>query len=530
MRFKVAALFARCQAPAWECSPASSRQLLPASPKAPTVGAYLLHPCSRSFPRPGKLELVGPEFPSGSLGTRVTGVQASPASISKACSLRIKPDFLFLAALLCCVVASPYAHAGQPVVRVWTHVGIYSNEYNALKASADRYNNSHKNYRIDIVASTYRNYDEQVNNEAVNGSLPCLLETDGPFLYALAWRGYLQPIGRLLPKALLDDMLPSILAQGRYDGRLYSIGQFDSGLALWGNRRLLVQAGVRIPTLDTPWTLDEFEQALDKLSRLPGANAAIDMGTYIHSGEFYPYAYAPVLQGFGGDLIERDSYRSAKGVLDGPQSVAAMTHFQQWFKKGWARAGTVLSEADGRRQIGLTRDYEVSFNDFTNGKVALAWLGHWQYRDYSAKLGRDLILLPLPDFGRGIKTGMGSWSWAMSSTCPDPRAAADFLIHLMSEQEMLSMTERNGAVPARRSVLAKSPLYGERGPLRLYARQLNAGLAVQRPNTPAYSSISKVFSNAVAAIIGGSDVQAELSRAVELIDSNIADNRGYPND
>jgi len=190
----------------------------------------------------------------------------------------------------------------------------------------------------------------------------------------------------------------------------------------------------------------------------------------------------------------------------------------------------VLSEADGRRQIGLTRDYEVSFNDFTNRKVALSWLGHWQYRGYSAKLGRDLILLPLPDFGRGIKTGMGSWSWAMSSTCPHPRAAADFLNHLMSEREMLSMTKRNGAVPARRSVLAKSPLYGERGPLSLYARQLNAGMAVQRPNTPAYSTISKVFSNAVAAIIGGGNVQTELSYAAELIDRNIADNRGYPND
>src|SRR5687767_15335853 len=43
------------------------------------------------------------------------------------------------------------------------------------------------------------------------------------------------------------------------------------------------------------------------------------------------------------------------------------------------------------------------------GRVALSWTGHWKYPSYRAALGRDLILLPLPDFGHGVKTGMGSW-------------------------------------------------------------------------------------------------------------------------
>lgn len=329
----------------------------------------------------------------------------------------------------------------------------------------------------------------------------------------MAWSGYLQPIDRLMPKPLLDDVLPSILAQGRYDGRLYSLGQFDSGLALWGNRRLLDKAGVRIPTLHAPWTLAEFEQVLDKLSKLPGAAAAIDMGAVKGSDEFYAYAYSPILQGFGGDLIERNHYRSAKGVLDGPQSVAAMTRLQQWLKKGWFRDNA-----------------ESVVDDFVNGKVALAWFGHWQYSWYSRQLGKDLVLLPMPDFGHGIKTGMGSWSWAISSTCKEPEGAADFLSFLMSEREILRMTAVNGAVPGRRSVLVKSPLYGERGPLKLYVQQINAGLAVPRPQTPAYRTISKMFANAAAAIIAGADVQTELSRAAAEIDRDIAENRGYAND
>jgi len=400
---------------------------------------------------------------------------------------------------------------GVKTVSLWSYSGVNNGEYAALKASVDRYNASRHGYRIEAMPSTFKRYDEHIDVAAETGALPCLLQADVSFLYAMAWRGYLQPIDQLIPKPLLADMLPSILAQGRYDGRLYSLGQFDSGLALWGNRRLLVKAGVRIPTLQAPWTLAEFEQVLDKLGKLPGAVAAIDMGTFSGTGEFYSYAYSPILQGFGGDLIERNHYRSAKGVLDGAESVAAMSHFQHWLKKGWFRDKAVA-------------------DDFVNGKVALSWFGHWQYRWYSGALGKDLVLLPMPDFGHGIKTGMGSWSWAISSTCKEPAGAADFLTYLMSEREILRMTAVNGAVPGRRSALAKSPLYGESGPLRLYAQQINAGLTVPRPQTPAYRMISDIFSKAAAAIIAGADVQTELSRAAALIDRDIAGNRGYLND
>ncbi|MFZ2405039.1 MAG: extracellular solute-binding protein, partial [Methylobacter sp.] len=404
------------------------------------------------------------------------------------------------------------AEGSVKTVSLWTYSGVNTGEYAVLKASVERYNAGRHGYYIEALPSTIKRYDERIQEAAEAGTLPCLLQADASLLYAMAWSGYLQPIDQLMPKPLLDDMLPSILAQGRYDDRLYSLGQFDSGLALWGNRRLLDKAGVRIPTLQAPWTLAEFEQVLDKLSKLPGAAAAIDMGAVEGYGEFYAYAYSPILQGFGGDLIERNRYRSAKGVLDGPQSVAAMTRLQQWQKKGWFR---------GEKSVA---------DDFVNGKVALAWFGHWQYLWYSRELGKDLALLPMPDFGHGIKTGMGSWSWAISSTCKEAGGAADFLNFLMSEKEILRMTLVNGAIPARRSVLAKSPLYGERGPLRLYVQQLNAGLAVPRPQTPAYRTISKVFAGAAVAIIAGADVQTELSRAAAEIDRDIAENRGYAND
>lgn len=405
---------------------------------------------------------------------------------------------------------STFARADIPIINVWTHEAANTPAFAALKAAAETFNHAQNKRKINIVPSIYRYYDERVQSAAITGALPCVLDIDGPFLPVFAWRGYLQSIDKFVTRPLLDDLLPTIIVQGTYNGRLYTLGQFESGLGLWANKRYLAEVGARIPTIDAPWNLDEFEQILDSLTALDDVDYALDLALYTRRGEFYSYALAPIVQGFGGDLVTRDANPTAKGVLDGAQSVEALKHFQLWLQRGWTRA--VFDHAD----------------DFEKGKVALSWTGHWKYPSYHAALGEDLILLPLPDFGHGVKTGMGSWSWGLTSTCRDSAGAWAFMEYLMSTREILRATNANGAVPARKSLLARSPLYGRGGRLHVFAEQLNAGFGVPRPKTPGYSTISRTFAGAVSEIIAGADVQKTLSEAADRIDAEFASNRGYP--
>jgi multiple sugar transport system substrate-binding protein len=387
---------------------------------------------------------------------------------------------------------------------------FHGDEARLIEAAAASFNRTQGAYRIELYNSNFKNHADWVQSVAMTGTLPCMIEVDGPFVATFSWRGYLQTLDQFVPREMRDDLLPSIISQGTYGGHLYSLGQFESGLGLWANRRYLAAADVRIPTVARPWTLVEFEQAMDRLAQLIGVDYPLSLSVYIDTNESYPYAYSPILEGFGGDLIDRNTYGSARGVLDGPQSVSAMTRFQYWFKRGWTRAV-------------FDRN-----NDFATGKTALSWTGHWKYLDYRKALGKDLILLPLPDFGHGIKTGMGAWSWGITSACPTPAGAWAFLAYLMSAKEILRVTNINGALPARKSALAQSSLYGAHGPLKTFAQQIMTGAAVPRPVTPAYGTISKAFSVAVSAIIAGQDVQMALSRAAAAIDADIADNHGYP--
>jgi len=392
-------------------------------------------------------------------------------------------------------------------LEVWVHSGQAA-ERRTLQEQVTRFNNSQQKIRVNAVILPEGTYNAQVQAAALADDLPDILEFDGPFLYNYVWQKKLIPLDKLITDGTLNDLLPSIVHQGMYEGRIYAIGSYDSGLALYARRSRLEAVGVRIPhSPDEAWTVDEFDELLSRLAQDDADGAVLDLQLN-QRGEWYTYAFSPALQSAGGDLIERPGYRRASGVLNGPASVAAMKRIQHWIGSG---------RVDGN----------LDDSAFTAGRVALSWAGHWQYPRYHKAAGDDLILLPLPDFGKGPRTAQGSWAWGITSNCRDAQAAIHFLEFLLGTNEVLAMANANGAVPGTRSAIARSPLYRPGGPLHLLVEQLET-IAVPRPQTPAYPVITSAFQQAFEDIRNGGDVQAALDRAAQVIDRDIEENRGYP--
>src|SRR5213083_804397 len=308
-------------------------------------------------------------------------------------------------------------------------------------------------------------------------------------LYNYAWSGYLIPLDKYVSSQMRADFLPSILQQGTYNHHLYSLGQYDSGLGFYANKHYLREAGVRIPTINSPWTLSEFNAILARLKHVEGVQYPLDLNMNVGGGEWFTYGFSPFVESFGGDLINRSTYRSAIGALNGPDAVAAMTWFQGLFKQGYSNP------------------LPVDNTDFSSGRSALSWIGHWVYPAYSQALGDNLLVLPAPNLGTGAKTGMGSWSWGITSSCKTPDAAWQVLNFILSPNEIARMSNANGAIPARKSVIVQSRLYAPYGPLYVFVQQLQIGIAEPRPITPAYPAITSAFSEAVINITTGANVK-----------------------
>ncbi len=410
--------------------------------------------------------------------------------------------------------AAPAAGDKPAEITLWFHGGT-AEESELNHKQVERFNQSQTAYKVVITeipggAVAGSGYNDSVNAAAVAGNLPCILDLDGPNLYNYAWAGYLYPLDEFMDDAFRKDVLPSLIAQGTYDGKMYAIGQYDSGLALVGRKSILEKAGVRIPTsTKDAWTLQEFNDVLAKVKGVGGTTYSIDLKLNYGAGEWFSYAFSPVLQGFGGDMIDRSSYEKADGVINGPESVAAMKWFQSLFEKGYATA----TPPDD--------------NEFVNGKAALGWGGHWMVSSYFKAFGDDVVVLPMPNFGVRQATGMGSWAWSVTSSCPNPKGAWAYLNFILQPDEILAITNFNGAVPGRFSALKKSELFGEGGRLNVFVQQLETGVAIPRPITPGYPAVTVAFYTAVDNIIKGGDVQKELDAAADKIEQDIKDHNSY---
>ncbi len=407
--------------------------------------------------------------------------------------------------LVCC---NKTTQNGPPGLTVWAHAGQAS-ERETIEQQLNRFNATQNAVRLRLNFIPERTYNTQVQVAALAGDLPDILELDGPYIYNYVWQGHLVALESLISPEVIQDLIPSIVDQGTYHGQLYALGTFDSGLGIYARRSALQAAGVRIPQgPQTAWSAAEMTSALASLAAHDPDRAVLDLKLN-YPAEWFVYAFSPLLQSAGADLIDRKTYQSADESLTSSRAVSVMQTLQSWLINGYV-------------------DPNVDDAAFTAGRVALSWAGHWEYGRYAQAVGDDLVLLPLPDFGKGMKTAQGSWVWGITTACTHPQQAARFLEFLLQPKEILAMSDANAAVPATRSAIALSSLYRAAGPLHLFAQQLQEGYSVPRPKTPGYPVISSAFYQAFMDIRNGSPVQNALDRAAAEIDEDILDNRGYP--
>jgi multiple sugar transport system substrate-binding protein len=398
------------------------------------------------------------------------------------------------------------ANAAPAELVMYTHNGGNSGEYNDVLKTVTDFNKSQAKYKVVIKKFPQASYNDAIVASAAANRLPCILDIDAPVAPAWAYAGYLSPL--TLPKATTDKFQAS--AKGIYDGKLYSLGLYEAAIGLYARKSILKDLGLRTPTVDTPWSLTEFNDALAKAKASGKYTWPISMGTG-WTGEWYPYGFSPLLQSFGGDLVDRKTFKTAEGVLNGAKGLAWGKWFQDLFAKGYAP----------KKETGDERD-----NGFATGKIAFAWNGSWGGQSAIKTLGSDLIILPPPALGAKAYIGGGSWQWAISSTCKDKAGANAWLAYAAQTKYQVNFVDNQVLLPVTADAAKVSKLFGPGSDLGVFA-QLSSKYSLIRPATPAYPVIAKIFEVATTNIINGADVQKELDSAVDQINKNLKDNYYY---
>ncbi|HET9647902.1 MAG TPA: sugar ABC transporter substrate-binding protein [Microlunatus sp.] len=394
---------------------------------------------------------------------------------------------------------------GTKTLTMWTHNAGNKNELAAITKIVDDYNGSQTKYKVEVQAFPQDSYNQSVVAAAAAKKLPCILDIDGPNVPNWAWAGYLAPLEGM--DDTLSKFLPSVI--GKWNDKTYSYGYYDVALTMVTRKSTLEKYGIRIPTADKPWTKDELTAALEKIKASGDFDYPLDIATSF-TGEWWPYAYSPFLQSFGGDLINRTDYTTADGVLNGPQAV----EWAKWFR-GLVTNGYVplKSGADPAK-------------DFMNGKTAILYNGTWTAVDTRKKFGDDVLFLPSVDLGQGPKIGGGSWQWGVSTNCADPAGAQDYMKFAAQDTYVASVAEATTNIPATDAAAAKVPGYGPGGENEIFLEYAKK-FAVLRPVTPGYPFIATEFTKTAQDILNGADPQQALDQAVKNIDANQKSNNNF---
>jgi multiple sugar transport system substrate-binding protein len=401
-------------------------------------------------------------------------------------------------------ISAATACAAPVEIKLWRH-DTGDLEMAAGKAAVARFNRSQANWKVVVEAIPEGSYTEAITAASMVGQLPCIIAIDQPTVPNFAWAGHMLPLETLLPADAMARLLEG--GRGTYQGHTYSVGALDVVLTLFARRSQLQALGVRVATMEQPYTAAEFHDILEKAKRSGRYRFPVDLNSRF-KGEWYSYAFSPWLQSAGTDLIDRGNYLHVDGLLNNDTAIGVGRYYGRLFKEK------------------LSERHPADDKAFEQGRVLFHYTGSWKAREYSDRFGHDLVAMPPPDFGHGPKIGAGSWQWGITRTCKYPQGAAAFVSHLISSAEIAEASRVTGLVPLSAESAALTEHYRPGGDWRLYF-EFAKRYAVARPATPAYPALSSSFEKAMADIRSGKDPAEALDEAVEAIEHNISRNNGY---
>lgn len=262
-----------------------------------------------------------------------------------------------------------------------------------------------------------------------------------------------------------------------YDGKNYGVPVGSNNLALFYNKDMFDEAGIKPPT---NWDeLKEDAKLLTKKNVYGFAVSAVktEEGTF----QFLPF----VLQA-GSDVPDFDS----QGTLD------AVNLYDYMAKNNYMSKEVI------------TQKQSDTATQFAAGKVAMMVNGTWQI-PFLQKEGKvNWGVVPLPK-GKTGATVLGGENWAISAASKHKDAAFDVIRFANEPDRLKKLLQTNGRLPSRKDLLQDS--FWQKDPqMKVFADAMEVAKA--RAYGPDYAGISEAIQTMLQQVLTG---QASPEQAVQ---------------
>ncbi|ASC72663.1 putative ABC transporter-binding protein [Halomicronema hongdechloris C2206] len=311
-----------------------------------------------------------------------------------------------------------------------------------------------------------------------------------------ASEGWLADLSGYLSSDELAQFIPSEVAAGRYQGRLYRIPfRPDVGVLLY-NQAVLEQGQVSPPTT---WRhLMDRSQTLQAQTRVPWG--------YLWQGRAYEglvVNFVEVLAGMGGTWIDADT---GEVGLDQPVAIAAAQFLHQTIQQG-VSPETITSYGETE-----------SFQQFQAGESAFlrSWPYFWRLVQADAASADSVGLAALPKApGKSGSACRGGWGFAIPQATEHLEQAWRAVEYLTSTAVQRQFVLSSGHLPSRLD-LFEAPDILERYPHFPELLTRLTDHSIFRPQIPQYDRASQILQTHLwRLLIGEQSAEQAMARAAQ---------------
>lgn len=387
---------------------------------------------------------------------------------------------------------------GSVELTIWVHETESSDEGKLYAKLIGEFNEKYAGQYHATLSQIARSgdaggYDDKINAAISNGGLPDVFTVDGVTVAQYADAGAIVPIDEYFTSEELSDFNPSIIQQGTYDGKLYTLGAMDSSVGIFYNKDMFEAAGITPATAENPWTLDELTEATKKLTTDDcfGITMSLDA-----KDETIIYFFLPLIQSQGSNIVSEDGLL-AEGYMNGEAAVNVLTWIKDMADNGYVSA-------------------TPAENSFELKQAAMALTGAWEPANLAKFPDVNWGLMPMAKYDSGSQavSACGSWTFAVSGQCAENKkeGAAELVRFMTSTEAAAGMFAANSMPPSRQSAFSEIAEFGQE-PLSVFQYQLT-NTAKARPVSVNYAVASNQFATAVQNVLTGMDVKEALDQAV----------------
>jgi multiple sugar transport system substrate-binding protein len=349
---------------------------------------------------------------------------------------------------------------GPEVLRVWITWGDNPAQIQEL---FNRYGDAN-NVKVEVNTPVE---DDKVIAALSGSDPPDVLVLGGPDAVS-TWvnEGLLTPLDDLVAAhgIDLDDIYPAMLAQGRYQGKLYALPWGSDTYGLFWNKDLFEEAG--LDPEKPPETMEELAEVADKLTKVEADGTITQLGFV---PDFSWSHFDQYVKLFGGYWFSEDG---TKVQLDTPAMIEAMKWEQQFYTK--------YGTEEVLRFVSSTGEYSSPEHGFMSGKIAMMVDGEWMTGvNFIEGLKPDLWygVAPIPypaDKPENAKTNVVGGTVALiPSGVKDKDAAAKLLAWMMTPEIVAEEMVANFNLPSSGEA-AKDPRFHENEKFAVFMELANS--------------------------------------------------------